>query len=153
MENLSHFTEADVYRAINNVSVFAGIGIHEQHMLFNKLVVVHRKPEEIVIEQGDVGDTLYIIMKGKVIVSLKRNSSTWLQIKKLGPGDVFGEIAILRNIPRTARITTETACTFLAINAKDFLDIYQYFPPAARDNIQLVVKKRLDENRDRWGVA
>jgi len=151
MALLEGLSDADIFRAIGNVPVFAGIGVHEQHMLANKFVVVKRDADEIVIEQGEVGDTLYIIIQGTVIVSLKKGTASWIQIKKLGAGDVVGEIAILRNIPRTARITTETPCTFLAINAKDFLDIYQYFPPAARDNIQLVVKKRLDENRDRWG--
>ena len=69
-----------------------------------------------------------------------------MRVDTLGSGDVFGEIAILRNIPRTARITTETPCTFLTITAKNFLEMYQYFPPESRNNIQLIVAKRLALN-------
>lgn len=105
--------------------------------------MVNRNADEIIIEQGEIGDSLYIIIKGRVTVSIRKASRGWIRINTLGPGDVFGEIAILRNIPRTARITTETPCTFLTINAKDFLEIYHYFPPKSRDNIQLIVAKRL----------
>lgn len=101
----------------------------------------------LMANSGDeIGDRLYIIIKGTVEVCVKTNSKGWKRINTLGPGDVFGEIAILRNIRRTARIVTITACQFLTINAKDFLDVYQYFPARARDNIQLVVAKRLQES-------
>lgn len=143
MESVSYSTQLDKLKVVNNTSIFAGIGIHEQNLLVDKLFVIHRNADEIIIEQGEIGDSLYIILKGRVHVLVKHEYKGWLRINTLGPGDVFGEIAILRNIPRTARITTETPCTLLTINAKDFLDIYQYFPAKSRDNIQLFVAKRL----------
>lgn len=143
MTSSSYLSEADISRAIGKTEIFASLGIHEQHTMANKLYVIQRKEQEIVIEQGDVGDSLYIIIKGYVHVSVKHRFKGWIRINRLGPGDVFGEIAILRNIRRTARITTECPCVFLTINARDFLEIYQTFPDRYRDNIQLFVAKRL----------
>lgn len=143
MEYVNYTSKEYIFKAINKTSIFAGIGIHEQHMLMEKCSIIERGKEEIIIEEGEIGDTLFIILDGRVTVSKKTQSRGLIRITTLGQGDVFGEIAIMRNIRRTARITTETPCTFLTINAKNFLAIYQYFPPQARNNIQLIIEKRL----------
>jgi len=145
METLDYASEADLLRTINYASIFSGIGIHEQHMLADKCHISHRESGEIIIEQGEVADRLYMIIKGTVLVSKRTVLNEWIHVNTLGPGDIFGEIAILRSYPRTARVTTETPCTFLSVNAEDFLHIYQYFPAHSRDNIQLVIAKRLAE--------
>ena len=153
MDSFGSASQTDILRLISNTSIFSGVGVPELNMLANKCSIIAKNSDEIVIEQGEIGDSLYIIMKGSVDVSIKTKSDGWLRVNTLGPGDVFGEIAILRNIPRTARISTHVPCTFLTINAKDFLDIYQYFPPKSRDNIQLIVAKRLaahGTHRSKW---
>ncbi|MCW8400070.1 cyclic nucleotide-binding domain-containing protein [Legionella sp. PATHC038] len=146
MELGHNLPQADIIPILSRATIFTGIGLIEQKMLADKCVIANYRPEEIVIEQGEIGDMLYIIIRGSVQVSIKTQSMGWKRINTLGPGDVFGEIAILRNIRRTARISTITACQFLTINARDFLAVYQYFPARARDNIQLVVAKRLQES-------
>jgi len=145
MEAYDNSFHNDVMHVISHTSIFAGVGIAEQKMLAEKFTMVTSDIDDIVIEQGEIGDSLYVIIKGQMQVSIKTMSMGWKRINILGPGDVFGEIAILRNIPRTARISALTPCRLLTINAKDFLAVYQYFPARARDNIQLVVAKRLQE--------
>lgn len=147
MATFDSSSKTALLQVINNISLFMGIGPHEQGMLADKFYISEHKANEIIIEQGDVAKKLYAIIDGKVLVSVKRGSGQWKRINTLGPGDVFGEIAVVRNIPRTARITTMTDSTFLSISDKDFLAAYQYFPPKARDNIQLVIAKRLKENQ------
>lgn len=142
----SYLSQADIARAIGRTEIFASLGMQEQSTMANKLYIVQRPGNQIVIEQGDVGDSLYIIIKGFVTVSVKHKSRGWIRVNRLGPGDVFGEIALIRNVRRTARITTEEPCVFLTINARDFLEIYQTFPAKYRDNIQLYVAKRLANN-------
>jgi CRP-like cAMP-binding protein len=145
MHAVTGLSSSDFLLTLAQTTIFSGIGLCEQKMIADKCTVVHYKPDEMVLDQGDVGDRLYIIIRGQVQVSVRTLSQGMRNVNKLGPGDVFGEIAILRNIRRTARITTLTPCQFLSINAKDFLSAYQYFPARARDNIQLIVAKRLKE--------
>ncbi|STY30077.1 cyclic nucleotide-binding protein [Legionella wadsworthii] len=146
MEAHNYLSQAEIIPILSRATIFTGIGHIEQKMLADKCIITSNRPEEIVIEQGEIGDKLYIIIRGTVQVSIKTQSMGWKRINTLGPGDVFGEIAILRNIRRTARISTITACQFLTISAADFLAVYQYFPARARDNIQLVVAKRLQQS-------
>ncbi|MCA0403106.1 MAG: cyclic nucleotide-binding domain-containing protein [Proteobacteria bacterium] len=143
-------SEANLLRLLNNITIFSGIGLHEQHMLASKCIIADWEAEKIVIEEGEIGDTLYAILKGQVAVTKYSSSKGQVKVNTLTVGDIFGEIAILRGIPRTARITTLTPCSFLTINAHDFLDAYQYFPPQSRDNIQLVIAKRLMQLRSHF---
>lgn len=142
MSPLSVISKAEITRTINNISIFSGVGLAEQHLIADKCVIVDAKPNEIIIKEGDIGDHLYMIIKGRVEIS-RQTSSKKIYINTLGPGDVFGEIAIVRNIRRTADVTTLTPCTFLTLDAYNFLKIYQYFSAASRDNIQLFIEKRL----------
>lgn len=137
--------ENAVIKMIEQIPIFAGIGIHEQHLVARRCHIRKVDADEIVIEQDDVSDFLYLIVEGSVLVTKKSHSNGWVKVAALNKGDFFGEIAILRNIRRTARVTTETPCTLLTLSGEDFLKIYQTFPRQSRDNIQLVVAKRLAE--------
>lgn len=74
-------------------------------------------PGAVVIRQGDRGRQFYVVAEGafSVTVDGERRPVT------LGPGDGFGEIALLHNVPRTATITAETPGRLLVLEAHDFL--------------------------------
>ncbi|KTD78328.1 cyclic nucleotide-binding domain-containing protein [Legionella waltersii] len=138
---------ADMNRMMVYTSIFAGLNEHEQNMLAEKCVLEERGANEVVIKQGDIGDRLYFIAKGNVLVSRLSESKQMKRITTLTVGDVFGEISVLRNVPRTAYVTTLTPCTFLTIDGKSYMNIYQYFSPASRNNIQLIIEKRLKQQK------
>lgn len=145
MQGANFLSQTETIPLLSRVTIFMGVGPEELHRLADKCVISNHKPDEIIIEQNSSNKTLYMIIRGSVQVCLKTPSMEWKQIKILGPGNVFGEISILRNVPTTARIKTLTSCRCLTISAKDFLEAYKYFPPRARDNIQIIVAKRLQE--------
>jgi CRP-like cAMP-binding protein len=69
-----------------------------------------------VFEQGDPGDRFYAIADGEASVE-----SDGRHVADLGPGEEFGEIALLRDVPRTATVTARTDLTLLALERDDFL--------------------------------
>jgi MFS family permease len=69
-----------------------------------------------VLEEGDSADTFYVVVDGSLGVTTDGRPS-----KDLGAGDFFGEIALVRDVPRTATVTTLTETTLLAIDRTDFL--------------------------------
>ena len=145
MKASDDLSQIERFHLLSNVPIFAGISMEEQRILADKSILENREPNEIVIEQGEVGHCLYIILQGHVLVTVQNKSKIWKRITTLGPGNIFGEIAVIRNIPRTARISTIEACQFLTVRAEDFLEFYQYLSARARDNIQIVIAKRLQE--------
>jgi serine/threonine protein phosphatase PrpC len=71
-----------------------------------------------VIQEGDRGDELFIVLDGQVRVS--RGGSTLTQ---LGPGEHVGEMALIRSVPRSATVTAEGHAELIAIRRADFFEI------------------------------
>ena len=84
--------------------------------LASRLVPVAAVYGDAVIRQGDPGDRFYAIKQGKVRVSVHGR-----HIAELGPGMYFGEIALLRNVVRTASVTALGPLKLLALERDEFL--------------------------------
>jgi hypothetical protein len=69
-----------------------------------------------IVRQGDAGARLYVIASGRARVDIDGT-----EIRELGPGDWFGEIALLRDVPRTASVTALTAVTLRGLDRESFL--------------------------------
>ena len=71
---------------------------------------------ELIIEEGADGDRYYMIGQGTVEVT-----SQGAVVNHLGPGDGFGEIALLRDVPRQATVRALEDVTLYALERDDFL--------------------------------
>ena len=102
---------------------------------------------ETIIRQGDSGERFYVVRSGAVEV--ERDS---LVLARLGPGDAFGEIALLLDVPRTATVTAIEPTRLLALEAHDFRDLLAGYLGRAEElerlsYLRLRTHKRLDEVR------
>jgi NADH dehydrogenase len=79
----------------------------------------HYEPGEVVFEEGDAGDSLLMILSGQVEV-IKRVGSELQQIRTLGPGEYFGEMALLGRQPRSATTRALSALDLLVLPGSDF---------------------------------
>lgn len=71
---------------------------------------------EAVMREGDPGDRFHIIVDGRAHVTVSGRS-----VRYLGPGDCFGEIALLRDVPRTATVTATETLHTVALARADYL--------------------------------
>jgi MFS family permease len=81
----------------------------------------------VVFSQGDVGDRYYVIESGEV--DLVGDGQV---VATLGPGEGFGEIALLRRTPRTATVVARSDAELRALLADRFLPVVVGFTPSAR---------------------
>jgi NADH:ubiquinone reductase (H+-translocating) len=79
----------------------------------------HYEPGETVFEEGDSGDSLYMILAGRVEV-LKRYGAETQVVRELGPGEYFGEMALLGRHPRSAGARALSALDLLVLPGSDF---------------------------------
>jgi CRP-like cAMP-binding protein len=79
--------------------------------------------KKVIMKEGDKGMFMYVVLEGVVAVSIDGKI-----LEKIGPGGVFGEMALVNEAPRAATATTETECTLLAINRTDFMNLVKTRP-------------------------
>ena len=84
--------------------------------LATSLVPVHIPAGQDVFRQGESGDRFYIVKNGEVVVSVDGEP-----VNRLGSGGYFGEIALLKDVPRTATVAAETETELLALERDEFI--------------------------------
>ena len=80
-----------------------------------------------VIRQGEAGDNFYIVESGRLRVAVDGAPTS-----ELGAGGFFGEIALLRDVPRTATVVADTESRLRVMTREEFLDAVTGYPPSAR---------------------
>lgn len=101
---------------LRNVPMFATLSAVALEHLAQSLHHVNVPPRAQVFREGDPGDYFYVIRDGEVRVSRGRTTTA-----RLGPGDCFGEIALIRGVPRTATVTARGALELFALESEPFL--------------------------------
>jgi hypothetical protein len=81
----------------------------------------------VVVEQGETGDEYYLVGDGRLAVTIDG-----MLIRELGPGTSFGEIALLRDVPRTATVTATTRVRLLVVARDDFIEAVTGHPRSLR---------------------
>jgi CRP-like cAMP-binding protein len=76
----------------------------------------------VVIRQGDPADRFYLISEGTLRVTQTADDGE-VELRGLGPGDVFGEIGLLRRVPRTATVTATSQGVLLALDGPAFAEL------------------------------
>ena len=90
-----------------------------------------------IVRQGDAGDRFYVVAEGELDVTQDAE-----RLSEIGPGDYFGEIALLRDLPRTATVTAKTDVVLYALDRDEFLAAVTGHPPSA-EAAETVVSARL----------
>jgi CRP/FNR family cyclic AMP-dependent transcriptional regulator len=93
---------------------------------------------EIVFSEGDEGDRMYLVKKGKV--SLRRGHTV---IEKVGPRGMFGEMALLGGRPRSLTAVVESDCELVAIKSDHFWYLVQDTPYFAQVAMKVMADRLL----------
>lgn len=85
----------------------------------------------MIFEDNSAGETLYVIRKGRVRVSKTLENGQEHVLVEMGPGEFFGEMALIEDKPRSARVTTVTATLLFAISRQTFNTLIERYPQVA----------------------
>ena len=119
-----------------------------ESLTVNQLAAIAAVTEEIgfdenttVIQEGEQGDTLYLVLEGKVAV-IKSQGEEEVELDQIGAGDYFGEMALF-GVPRTATIRTLTPCRFLFLHKHAFDEMVKEYPQIALEICKVLSKRIL----------
>ena len=142
--------EGTVYTQILNAMKGAGFSEYMKHDetegLISKMKIKHFARDEVVIRQGERGDSFYILVEGKAEVSVDGK-----KVADLSAGEFFGEISLLTNEPRTATVLVKQGSLVFSLQDKDFGDILLNNRETLRVLINTAVerKKKISQKKTR----
>jgi MFS family permease len=120
--------------------LFAPLPLQTLERLASQLVEARLPAGTLILRRGDPGDRFYVIASGEVEIEGRRH----------GPGAFFGEIALLRDVPRTASVTAATDVRLLTLEREEFIAAVTGHEPSAAA-AEAIVSARLGSLRT--GVA
>jgi CRP-like cAMP-binding protein len=91
----------------------------------------HYEPGAVIVKEGEGGIAFFIIINGKTLVTRAGRDSQEHELRTIGPGGVFGEMALFTDRPRTATVTAVEPTDCLALHRLEFLDELRRSPEVA----------------------
>jgi CRP-like cAMP-binding protein len=143
---------ADAAEQLGKVDLFAGLK-PEALALISKVATeeTHALGTKI-FQHGDAGDKLYLILEGRVRISREVPGMGEEALAVLGPGQVFGEMALIDESPRSADARVHERCRVLAIPKDGFDDLLFMHKDLAYEVLWSMVRmlvQRLRETNDK----
>ncbi|MGI8493344.1 MAG: cyclic nucleotide-binding domain-containing protein [Acidimicrobiales bacterium] len=121
---------------LSNVRLFASLNKKELALVSRVSYVVSVPAGTDVVKENTPGHEFYLLLKGRAVV--RRNGR---KIADLGPGDYFGEMALLDHGPRSATVVAETDLEALVIGQREFLGITDEVPALAHKLLVLMASR------------
>ena len=113
-------------RILASVPIFSPLPGTSLEHLATRLVPLRLEPGTVVVREGDRGDRFYIVAEGTVEIT--EGGKT---LSELEAGGYFGEIALIRDVPRTATVVAKTPIVLYALDREDFLAAVTSHAPSA----------------------
>ena len=127
---------------LKDVSLFAGLSDEELDALRNRLLTKSYRKNTVVIEKGDDSSLFYIILEGKIKAYVSdEHTDKEIILNIQGPGEHFGELALLNDTPRTCSVMTLEDSKFLVMTKRSFKKFLSEFPDSSFNLIRALVNQ------------
>ncbi|UCF36736.1 MAG: cyclic nucleotide-binding domain-containing protein [Acidobacteriota bacterium] len=113
---------------VAGIVIFVAVVVSDIRNRLQSVVEKRFPAGETIFEQGDFPDRLYLIGSGQADVIRRDGNGTEVLLAQLGPGEVFGEMGVLGNVPRTATVRASTELEVLSIHRTYFSPLISYLP-------------------------
>ena len=131
---------------LQNIPLFASLTEADRERLAGLLRRKSIEKQELLFRQGDEGTAFYIILQGRIKISISRRMEK-VTLAILGPGEFLGEMALLDGLPRSADAVAIEDSQLYVLNRKDFLSFLGNDENAVRA-ILYALSKRLRKTDD-----
>lgn len=132
---------------LKNSKYFSNFTTKEIQILLKFFKYKKFKNKEVVFNEGEIGDEFYIIKKGIVDIC-KKSYLGDRSVAKILEGDIFGEMSVIDNMPRSASAKADTECELICIKKTDFYKLKSKHPNIAVKFLDIlldIIAKRLRE--------
>jgi CRP-like cAMP-binding protein len=128
---------------LRGIPLFNGLATPKLKLIALTADVVRFEPGEVIVQQGDSADAVYIIVEGEAGVWVEDTDGRSLEVNTMGPNTLFGEIAVLSRGRRTTTVRARGSVVTFKISAKVFLDLVRQSPDIGMQ-VMTVLAERLE---------
>lgn len=107
----------------NRAAVFDAKVLAELRRQFDDKAPVSHPAKKIIMKEGDKGMFAYLVLEGAVAISIEGKI-----VEKVGPGGIFGEMALVNQKSRVATAAADTECSLLQINRNELMELVKTKP-------------------------
>ncbi len=129
-----------VYEFLRKIPLFSEMTEDDLQSLCLIVQDVDLPAGQMLFEEGSEGDTAYIVESGEVDI-VKTSDNREILLAKRGPGEVFGEMALLLDQPRSAGVRARTDTKLIGISRADLRNLLQISPTAASSMFDILVTR------------
>jgi small-conductance mechanosensitive channel/CRP-like cAMP-binding protein len=144
--------EREILSDLRQVDFLGDLRDDELQLLLQGVTVLKFGAGELIVREGDTGDSLYIIRAGEVEVVARANPTHDVHIRNLRRPAFFGEMALMTGEPRTATIRARTDAELLELSREGFIELFKSHPEAAT-RMGEIIAFRMTETRGTLAAA
>lgn len=138
-DNVREAGEVSAEETLRNVPLFRELQPRQLRLLAKWTTTRNFQPGQVIVSEGQMGLGLYIIESGRVRVTQKTESGE-REVRVMGPGESFGELALLDNAPRAATCTAIEPTSCVLLDKAQFLAELRTYPEIALSLIPVLTQ-------------
>ena len=131
-------------KIVKKIKLFAAMNMGLLEKILNRINYYQCEKGEKVCKQGDPGDAFYVVNEGKLQVSVREAFLFSRTLAHLGPGDCFGEMALLTRDPRNATVTCEEDSKIFVLMVENFDQVLAENPAFALEIKKLAADRQFE---------
>ncbi|WP_454621821.1 Crp/Fnr family transcriptional regulator [Bradyrhizobium cenepequi] len=121
--------------------MFVDLGADELQRLAGLCHIRQLQAGEVLFQKGDAGDALFGIRRGQIRIETGASDGNRLTLNFMGPGELFGEVAVLDGQDRTVDATAGEPSELFVLRREDFLSFLEREPKVAVKLIELLCQR------------
>jgi CRP-like cAMP-binding protein len=136
-------------RVLDNLLVLSPLtavfSAEDRKKLIDRFELKELAAEQVIVNEGDPGDAMFLIKSGKAeVTTIDPKDKRKLMLARLGPGEFFGEVSLIKNKPRTATVTALSDVELLTISKQSFDQLTKDHPEMV-SLLEQTIEKRVED--------
>ena len=116
---------------LRKMELFETLSVNELSAVASVTEDVVLSPQEQIIEEGEVGESMFLIVSGRVKVHKKADAGCDVDLATMGPGEYFGEMALFEGETRSASVSAVEETHLMALHKREFSETVREYPQVA----------------------
>ena len=145
--------QKSVVELLGRTALFGSLDPQDRTAIAGRMRKVQFEPDQMIFSRGDPGREVYLVIEGRIRLSVLTNDGRELSFDRAGPGHIFGEIATLDGGERTAGATAVSRVQALSLPQKALMELIENNPKVAIAAIRFLCQRLRETDQKLEAIA